>query len=81
MFGKPPEYDYEKEGPLGQTRVVGKVEAPPKDILATYDEIFAWGDDDAKQEEGGSDSVEAASSVVQVVSMPFCPAPPPPPSQ
>jgi len=45
---------------LAQSRVAGKVGAPAKDILATYDEIFAWGgDDEAKQEV--ADSIEAAS--------------------
>jgi len=49
MSGEDPIYDYAKDGPLSQSRVPGKPAAPEKDILATYDEIFAWGDNETNE--------------------------------
>lgn len=47
-------YEYAKDGPLSQSRVSAAGKNQPKDVLAAYDEIFAWGGNDSK----GEDAVE-----------------------
>jgi len=64
MFAEEPSYEYSKDGPLSHSRVAGKPAAPEKDILATYDEIFAWGDNEEKKE-APHHIEEGAQSTVQ----------------
>jgi hypothetical protein len=64
MFNEEPGYEYSKDGPLAQTRVPEiQGAAPVKDILAAYDEIFAWGG-----EGGGESKIEPSEPTSLIAS-------------